>query len=114
MWVWIGIAAVVLAAGALVPVLAGRGHRLRSNDEAVAARSRHSMLGHYVEAPVVTDDERAAALLRKARERWNTAGSVLAGARTEEDFELAERVANEGLEHVAEAYRLLGMPGPER
>lgn len=111
-WVWISVAALVLAAGALVPVLVGRSHRLRSNDEAVAARSRHSMLALYVEDPAVTDDELAAELLRRARERWHTAGSVLAGARTEEDFRQAERIANEGLVHVA-AHKKIGIAGPK-
>jgi hypothetical protein len=112
-WVWIGIAVVVVAAGALVPVLMGRhSHRLRSNDEAVAARSRYHMLGHYVEDLDQVDHEQAAALLRTARERWHTTGSTLARARTEEDFLLAERIAGEGLVAVAEAYALLGRPGP--
>jgi hypothetical protein len=112
-WVWIGLAVVLLAAGALVPVLAGRrAERLRSNDEAVAARSRHLMLGHYVEQDERVGDERAAELLRTARERWHTAGATLARARSEADFELAERIAVEGLRMVAEACERLGKPGP--
>lgn len=112
-WVWIGVAAVLVAAGALVPVLLGRNSRLRSNDEAVAARSRYHQLGHYLEdGPEHVDHEQAQLLLRRARERWNTAGATLAKAATEEDFELAERVATEGLVAVAEAYKLLDRPGP--
>lgn len=110
---WIGLAVVVLAAGALVPVLANRrAERLRSNDEAVAARSRYLMLGHYVEQADETGDEQAAELLRTARERWHTAGATLARARTEADFELAEKVAVEGLHAVAQACERLGKPGP--
>lgn len=118
-WVWVGIVVVVLlVAGALVPVLGGRRRRaLRSNDEAIAARSKHSKLGHYLETDAVSDadlaaDAEALVLLRTARERWNTAGSTLASAKSEEDFELAERVAREGLAAVAQAYAKLGRDGP--
>lgn len=119
-WVWIVVVAVavaLVAAGALTPVLSGRRQRaLRSNDEAVAARSRHHQLGHYVEDAVVTPeqvgDERAADLLRTARERWLTTGALLARASTEADFRHAEEVAVEGLAAVADAYARLGRTGP--
>lgn len=113
-WVWVGIAVVLVAAGALVPVLSSRNHRLRSNDEEVAARSRYHQLGHYVEDGVEQlDDEQAMALLRTARERYNTCGATLARGRSEEDFLLAMRVAEEGLEAVAQAYGLIGRTGPK-
>lgn len=122
MWIWIVVAVVLIAAGALTPVLTGRRQRaLRSNDEAVAARSRYHQLGHYVEDTVVTpeqvDDERAAALLRTARERWLTTGAMLARASTEADFTHAEEVAIQGLAAIAAAYTRLdrakppGIPG---
>lgn len=112
-WVWIGIAVVLVAAGALVPVLSGRDHRLRSNDEAVAARSRYHQLGHYVEDGVESlEDEKAMALLRTAHERYNTTGATLARATTEEDFLLALRIAEEGLAAVADAYARIGRTGP--
>jgi hypothetical protein len=117
-WVWIGIAVVLVAAGALVPVLSGRDHRLRSNDEAVAARSRYHQLGHYVEDTVgmgaveQLDDEQAMALLRTAYERYNTTGATLARAKTEEDFLLAMRIAEEGLTAVADAYTRIGRTAP--
>lgn len=112
-WVWIGIAVVLVAAGALVPVLSGRDHRLRSNDEAVAARSRYHQLGHYVEDGVEPlDDEKAMALLRTAQERYHTTGATLARATTEEDFLLALRIAEEGLAAVADAYARIGRTGP--
>lgn len=112
-WVWIGIAVVLVAAGALVPVLSGRDHRLRSNDEAVAARSRYHQLGHYVEdGAEQLDDEKAMALLRTAHERYNTTGATLARAKTEEDFLLALRIAEEGLGAVADAYARIGRTGP--
>jgi hypothetical protein len=111
-WLWIGIAVVLVAAGALVPVLAGRNNRLSSNDEAVAARSRYNQLGLYVEDTEQLDDEQAMARLRAARERYNTAGATLAEASTEEDFLLAMRIAEEGLQAVADAYARIGRTGP--
>jgi hypothetical protein len=116
-WVWIVVAVVLVAAGALTPVLTGRGRRaLRGNDEAVAARSRYHQLGHYVEdavaSPEQVGDDRAAALLRTARERWLTTGAMLAAATTEADFTHAEEVAVEGLRAVADACARLGRPGP--
>jgi hypothetical protein len=113
-WVWIGVAVALVAAGALVPVLSGRDNRLRSNDEAVAARSRYNQLGLYVEDGVEQlDDQQAMTLLRTARERYDTTGAALAGARTEEDFLLAMRVAEEGLRAVADAYARIGRTGPQ-
>nr|WP_042195831.1 hypothetical protein [Kibdelosporangium sp. MJ126-NF4]CEL22247.1 hypothetical protein [Kibdelosporangium sp. MJ126-NF4]CTQ93029.1 hypothetical protein [Kibdelosporangium sp. MJ126-NF4] len=103
-WVLIAGAVVLLAAGALVPVWLGR-QKHSSNDEAIAARSRHNQLGLHVEVLPPTADDRVAALLKRARERWVTAGGVLADARTEAEFELAERICLEGLELVAEATR---------
>lgn len=112
-WVWIGIAVVLVAAGALVPVLSGRRTaRLSSNDEAVAARSRYNQLGFYVENLEQLDDDKAMALMRTALERYNTAGATLARARTEDDFLLAMGVAEEGLQAVADAYALIGRAGP--
>jgi hypothetical protein len=110
--VWIAVAVLVLAAGALVPVFAGRGRRVAGDGAEIAARDRYELLGHYVENPVATDDGHAAELLRQGRERWNSAGAVLASARTEPEFLLAERVAGEGLAHVAAAYARLGLAGP--
>jgi hypothetical protein len=111
-WVWVGVAVVLVAAGALVPVLSGRDDRLRSNDEAVSARSRYNQLGLYVEDLEELDDQQAMTLLRTARERYDSTGAALAGARTEEDFLLAMRVAEEGLQAVADAYARIGRTGP--
>ncbi len=112
-WVWIGVAVVLVAAGALVPVLAGRNNRLSSNDEAVAARSRYNQLGLYVEDGEILGDEAANVLMRQAKERYNTAGATLAAASTEEDFLLAMRVAEEGLQAVSDAYARIGRTGPQ-
>jgi hypothetical protein len=99
-WVW--ISAAILLVGAVVPVLFRRQpDRLRSNDEAIAARSRHNQLGLHVE----TLDQDAPDLLQRARERWITAGGVLASARTPEEFQLAERICDEGLALIAQAGR---------
>jgi hypothetical protein len=112
MWMWIVVAVVLVAAGALVPVLAGRDRRLSSNDEAVAARSRYNQLGLYAEDAEQLTDEQANALMRTARERYNTAGATLAVAKSEEDFLLAKRIAEEGLQAVADAYARIGRTGP--
>jgi hypothetical protein len=110
--VWIVVTVVIVAGGALAPVLAGRNRRASGGGAAAAARDRYQLLGHYVEDPVGTDDPEALALLRKGRERWNSAGAVLADAKAPEDFALAESVAQEGLAHVTAAHRKLGIPGP--
>ena len=109
-WLWITLAVVILGAGALVPAYYGKQH-LSSDDEAIAARSRHNQLGLHVETPEPTDDEHVATLLSQARERWVTAGSVLATARSEEDFKLAERICDEGLALVAQAREPGNNPG---
>lgn len=115
-WICIGgVAVLLLAAGALAPMLGARRRRaLRSNDEAIAARSRYYQLGHYLETDDTdfASDAEALTLLRTARERWNTAGSTLASARSEADFELAERIAREGLAAVARACARVGRDGP--
>jgi hypothetical protein len=113
MWVWIAIAVVVVAGGALGPVLAGRTRRTTGSGAAVAARERYELLGHYVEVPESTTDPEAQAQLRQARERWNSAGAILATATADPDFALAERVAREGLAHVGTAHARLGLPGPD-
>ena len=89
MWLWIGVAAAVVAAGALLQVLAGR--RNRGSGAEIAARERYELLGSYV-----ADNPS----LHQARERWDTAGAVLASARGDEDFALAERICAEGLARV--------------
>jgi hypothetical protein len=101
-WLWVILAVVIVGAGALIPAYFGK-QSLRTNDEAIAARSRHNQLGLHVETPPPTDDERVSNLLSQARERWVTAGSVLADARSEEDFKLAEQICDDGLALVAQA-----------
>ncbi|GAB3497904.1 hypothetical protein [Amycolatopsis cihanbeyliensis] len=110
-WLWIGLAAAVLACGALVPVLVRRRHT--GGDEEISARARYLRLGHYVDVPEPADDPEAATLLRKARERWHSSGAILATAASEKDFEMAGRLARQGLRLVGQAYRLLGLPGPK-
>lgn len=110
-WVWIVLAVAVVAAGALVPLFARRD--AESEDvAAIVARDRYALLGHYVDTPAATDDPAAEALLHQGRERWNSAGEVLASASSAAQFRLAEQIAREGLTHVAAAHRKLGLPGP--
>jgi hypothetical protein len=112
-WLWVVVAVVVLAAATLGPVLAGRFRRADGGGAAIAARERGELLGHHVTDLPVTDDAQAAAELRAARERWESAGSVLATARTDDDYALAQRTAVEGLDHLRAAHARLGLPAPE-
>lgn len=105
-WLVVVAAVVVLALGALVPVLVGRNRGAGGAE--VRARARYAQLGTQVEDPLTTDDPEATELLRRGRERWDAAGAALAGAETAEDFALAERIAAEGLDHVAAAHRRIG------
>ncbi|HEX5405790.1 MAG TPA: hypothetical protein VFX16_26240 [Pseudonocardiaceae bacterium] len=114
-WVLVLVALVVICIGALGPVLAWRNKRTddgKGGGPAIAAQDKYQLLGHYVEDPVATDDEDVAALLRNGRERWNSAGAILAYARSGDDYQMAERVAAEGLADVAAAHAKLGIPGP--
>ncbi|MEU3275241.1 hypothetical protein ABZ639_30690 [Saccharomonospora sp. NPDC006951] len=114
-WLWLGVAGVVLVAGAAVPVLAVRKRRRPGESgEEISARSRYLLLGHYVENPVSTEEAEPRRLLSAATERWNSAGAVLAEARHTDEYTLAKRIADEGLASVAKAHALLGIPGPER
>lgn len=82
-------AAALLVAGALVPLLRrGPGRRAAR----ARARSAHARLGHLL-ATVDADAD----TLRRARERWTTAGALLSRARSAEDHALAERTAAEGI-----------------
>lgn len=110
LWVWIAVAVVVVAGGALVPVLAGR--RSDGGAAAIAARDRYELLGHYVDNPAATTDPETESLLRRARERWNSAGEVLATARSTAEYTLAEQICREGLAHVTTAHTRMGIPGP--
>jgi type II secretory pathway pseudopilin PulG len=100
---------VILLAGTLLPLLGrARRKRLSSNDEAIAARAAYNKLGFHVEDLPATDDAGAADLLAQARERWNTTGAMLARARSEKDFTLAQQTAEQGLALVKDAYAKMG------
>ena len=89
---WV-VGGVLIAAAALAP-LRLRGARrqaltgARANAEAVYQR-----LGFAVETTTVADEEAVA----RARERWNTAGALLADADSAEQCAVAEQCAREGL-----------------
>ena len=107
----VAVAVVILVVGGLLPLLGrARRKRLSSNDEAIAARAAYSKLAFHVEDPPATADADAADLLAQARERWNTTGAMLARARSEKDFTLAEDIAKQGLDLVRKAYQKLGKP----
>lgn len=108
LWLWIVVAVVVVAGGALVPVLSGR--RTDGGAASVTARDRYELLGHYVETTITTTDPEAETLLGRARERWNSAGQILAAA--DPDYPLAEQICREGLAHVRAVNTRLGLPGP--
>lgn len=93
-WLWLTLTGVALAAGAVIPVILHR--QPHPGRAAIAARSRYHLLGHHVEVTEPVTDPEAAALLRSARERWHSAGALLASARSRQDFELARRVARKG------------------
>ena len=105
------IAVVILVAGALLPLVGrSRRNRLAGNDEAIAARAAYNKLGFYVEDRPAAANGAAAELLAQARERWNTTGAMLARARSEKDFTLAQQTAEQGLELVKDAYAKMGKP----
>ncbi|ACU95651.1 MAG: hypothetical protein ACOX8C_17755 [Saccharomonospora viridis] len=113
-WLWLTLAGLVLVAGALVPVLPRR--ERRSDAAETRARSAYLLLGHHVDPPppAPEGDAETEALFRRAIERWHSAGGVLAEATTREEFALAQRIAEEGLDTVAEAHARLGLPPPAR
>jgi hypothetical protein len=79
---------------------------------AITARAAYNELGHHVEVPAPTGDPETEELLAAARERWNSAGAVLATARSGEELRLAESIAREGLAAVAHANVRLGRQAP--
>ncbi|WP_024877816.1 hypothetical protein [Saccharomonospora piscinae] len=112
-WLWL-VGPLVLGAGALVPVLLRR-RRPDPGGFEVRARAACLRLAHHVEVPppVPPGDDHTTTLLRRATERWHSAGAVLADAATAEEFRLAERIATEGLAHTRDAYARLGLPFAE-
>ncbi|APU16831.1 hypothetical protein UA74_24065 [Actinoalloteichus fjordicus] len=106
--VWVS-GGVLLLLGAVAPV-AGRWWAGRGTAGAEArARSRYERLGHQVDllaAAETSGADRASAgavQARRARERWNSTGAILATASSTEEFRLAERTAEEGLSLVVQA-----------
>lgn len=85
----VGAAAVLLVAGALVPLLRRDPGRRAAR---AAARSAHARLGHLLATADADPDA-----IRRARERWTTAGALLARGASAGDLALAERTAAEGI-----------------
>ena len=101
----IGLGAVVAAAA--VPRLRRRADAGGVLAAAKArARAAHERLGAGVES--VLPDGPAAEDLRRARERWLTAGALLAQAATVEACEVAGGVAEEGLADLRAARMRFG------
>lgn len=95
---WWALGAVLLLAGAVIP--AGlTWHRAWMDTAHARAVSRYEQLGYAVETTRATDPSGTRALAR-ATERWNSAGAVLAQARSDADYLIAERTAQQGLEYL--------------
>jgi hypothetical protein len=109
---WI-IGAVLLIAGAGVPIWTV-GARKRDVEGAEArARAAYERLGFCVETVHPGTDPFVVQLLDDAAERWHTTGAVLATARTAGEYAVAVRVARQGLEYVTQACDQLELPVPE-
>ncbi|MGA8113244.1 MAG: hypothetical protein WCA46_06250 [Actinocatenispora sp.] len=106
------VGVLLLAVAATVPVWQVRARRRAFEGAQAAARSAVDRLGFCVETVDPAGDAVAASLLADAEERWHTAGSVLADARYPGECAVAERVAGEGLAHVAAACDRLGVAAP--
>lgn len=100
----IGLGAV--AAAAAVTRLRGRGDGDALPAARARARAAHQRLGLGVDSMV--PDGPAAEDLRRARERWLTAGALIADATTVEACEVAGAAAAEGLRHLEAARRRSG------
>lgn len=95
---WWALGAVLLLAGAAIPA-GWSWHRARMDTAHARALSRYEQLGYAVETTAAADPAGTRALAR-ATERWNSAGAVLAQARSDADYLIAERTAQQGLEFL--------------
>lgn len=109
---WV-VGLVLLVAGALVPFWAVGGRKRDVEGGEARARTAYERLGFCVETVHPGVDPYVVRLLDDAAERWTTAGAVLARSTTAGEYAVAERVAREGLNYVAEACERLGLPMPE-
>lgn len=97
---WWLLGALLLVAGAAVPA-GWSWHRSRMDAAQAQARSCYEELGYLVETVTATEPGGAQALAR-ATERWHSAGAVLAAARSDADYRIAERTARQGLGYLRE------------
>jgi hypothetical protein len=110
--------ALLLVLGAVVAVIAlrrrGDGREVTSDLDAEADANRWvvrlggGLDGIDVRAQARADDD-AARALADAAERLRTARARLASARTPDEYTAVVRTATEGLHHVGEARRALGL-----
>ncbi|MGH3757610.1 hypothetical protein [Actinophytocola sp.] len=106
----IGLGAVAVGA---VPALRARSRRHETDAARARARATCHRLGFGVETVAGAGHPQASEELRRAEERWHTAGALLARANTTEECTVAGQVATEGLAHLERACRLLGVDIPE-
>lgn len=97
---WWILGAVLLLAGAAVPA-GWRWHRARMDTAHARALSCYEQLGYAVETTTAAGPAGTRALAR-ATERWNSAGAILAQARSDADYLIAERTVVQGLECLRE------------
>lgn len=103
------LAALVVLVVSLVAVLPRLPRRHGPSVPEVRARAAYSRLGYCVETlPSGVPSEH----VRRASERWNTAGQILADASSAEEYALAYRTAEDGLGEVSRACAALGLPDP--
>jgi len=95
---WWILGAVLLLAGAAVPA-GWTWHRSRMGTAHARALSCYEQLGYQVETTSAAGAAGERALAR-APERWNSAGAILAQARSDADYAIAERTAQKGLDYL--------------
>lgn len=107
----LGVGAITV--GAAAPLLRRRSRRHEMDAAKAGARAVYHRLGFCVETVDAGADAAAVEAMRRAEERWHTTGALLADADTVEECRVAEQTAREGLRHVADAGKRLGIEPPE-
>ncbi|MCU1655970.1 MAG: hypothetical protein JWO57_626 [Pseudonocardiales bacterium] len=114
-WAWIGGIAALGVVGVGGLVLARRRRRRRELDVARAKiMPYYDRLASDINTLDPGDDPKARQAMADASERFNSAGSQLATARTVDEYAAARRTVLEGLHATGAARQALGLdPGPE-